>query len=60
MSLSLSLYIYTKSPVNPIVRLSNSRSGDSQGKERILALSADKQAVTVTKTAQTTIPPYQP
>ena len=34
---------YTNLPVNAIVRLPNSWSGDSQGQETILAPSADKQ-----------------
>ena len=37
------MYIYTNLPVNAIVRLPHPRSGDSQGQETFLALSADKQ-----------------
>ena len=37
------MYIYTNLPVNVIVRLPHPRSGDSQGQETFLALSADKQ-----------------
>ena len=37
------LHIYTNLPVNVIVRLPHPRSGDSQGQEKFLALSADKQ-----------------
>ena len=37
------IYIYTNLPVNAIVRLPHPRSGDSQGQETFLALSADKQ-----------------
>ena len=47
LSLSLSLYIYiythTNLPVNAIVRLPHPHSGDSQGQEKFLAPSADKQ-----------------
>ena len=35
--------IYTNLPVNAIVRLPHSRSGDNQGQETFLAPSADKQ-----------------
>ena len=37
------IYIYTNLPVNTIIRLPYPRSGDSQGQETFLALSADKQ-----------------
>ena len=46
--------IYTNLPVNAIVRLPHPRSGDSQGQERFLAPSADKQ------TRNYDISPYQP
>ena len=39
----LNLYIYTSLPVNAIVRLPHTRSGDSQGQETFPAPSADKQ-----------------
>ena len=52
--------IYTNLPVTDIVRLPHSRNGDSQGQETFLAPSADKQTATMTQSAQTTIPPYQP
>ena len=35
--------LYTNLPVSDIVRLSHPWSGDSQGQEKFLALSADKQ-----------------
>ena len=35
--------IYTNLPVNAIIRLPHPRSGDTQGQETFLALSADKQ-----------------
>ena len=38
------IYIYTDLPVNVILRLPHPRSGDSQGQEKFLAPSADKQA----------------
>ena len=50
----------TNLPVSDIVRLPHLRSEDSQGQEKFLALSADKQTRTMTQSAQTTIPPYQP
>ena len=37
------IYIYTNLPVNAIVTLPHSQSGDSQGQETFLAPSADKQ-----------------
>ena len=37
------IYIYANLPVNAIVRLPHSQSGDSQGQETFLAPSADKQ-----------------
>ena len=37
------IYIYINLPVNVIVRLLHPRSGDSQGQETFIALSADKQ-----------------
>ena len=37
------IYIHTNLPVNTIVRLPHSRSGDSQGQETFLAPSGDKQ-----------------
>ena len=37
------IYIYINLPVNTIVRLPHFESGDSQGQETFLALSADKQ-----------------
>ena len=43
MHLSFFIYIYTNLPVNAIVRLPHSRSGDSQGQKTFLAPSADKQ-----------------
>ena len=43
-----------------IVRLPHRRSGESQKQETFLAPSADKQTATMTYSAQTTIPHYQP
>ena len=39
----MNIYIYTNLPANAIVRLPSFRSGDSQGLEKFLAPSADKQ-----------------
>ena len=41
--LFINIYIYINLPVNAIVRLLHPRSGDSQGQETFIALSADKQ-----------------
>ena len=54
------LYIYINLPVNTIVRLPHSRSGDSKGQETFLPYSADKQTRNYDTSTQTTIPPYQP
>ena len=43
MCIYIKIYIYTNLPVNAIVKLPHPRSGDSQGQERFLAPSADKQ-----------------
>ena len=53
------IYKFT-SRVNAIVRLPHPRSEDSQGQEISLPPSADKQTCNQDKSAQTTIPPYQP
>ena len=45
-------------PVKAIVRLPHPRTGDIQGQETFLTLSGDNKTVTMTKSAQTTIPPY--
>ena len=50
------IYIYTDLPVNVIVRLSHPRSGDSQGQEKFLAPSADKQ----TRNYDTECPNHHP
>ena len=42
-SLNIYIYIYTNLPVDIIVWLPHPRSGDSQGQERFLAPSAEKQ-----------------
>ena len=39
----MNIYIYTNLPVNAIVRLPHSRSGDSQGQETFSAPSTGKQ-----------------
>ena len=52
--------MYTNLPVNAMVRLPHPWSGDSRGQETFLAPSADKKPATMTQSAQTTIPPYQP
>ena len=50
--------IYTNLPVNAIVRLPHPRN---LGQETFLAPStATRKPGTITKSAQTTIPPYQP
>ena len=43
MYLCIYIHIYRNLPVNAIVRLPHPRSGDSQGQEKLLAPSADKQ-----------------
>ena len=47
-------------PVNVIVRLPHPQSGDRQSQETFLAPSATSKPATMTQSAQTTIPTYQP
>ena len=54
------IYIYTNLSVNTIVRLPHPRSGDSQGQETFLHPLLTSKPPTMTQSAQTTIPPYQP
>ena len=52
--------IYTNLPLNATIRLPHPRSGDSYGRETVLAPSATSKPATMTQSAQTTIPSYQP
>ena len=52
--------IYTNLQVNAIISLPHAWSGYSQGQETFLAPSAEKKITTITQSAQTTTPPYEP
>ena len=54
------IYIFIYLPVTAIVRLPHSWSGDSQGQETFSTLCWTSKLATMTQSAQTTIPPYQP
>ena len=52
--------IHTNLPVDDKVRLPHPRSGNSQGQEKFLAPSADKQIRNYDVESSTTVPQYQP